>query len=92
MRKEREYRFTGCADIAPGDTIYLIRQARYKRPYKPEIEKTVASAVIFMPKHVYVKLQCNSMYETSIDSLGKTIFLDYSEALAALEECKKRAQ
>ena len=88
--KMAEYRFTGYADVAPGDTVYLIREALSKHPYRPQIETTKVEQVIFTEKGTKVKLACNAMYQTSIANLGKSFFLNYSEAEEKLKEVQAR--
>lgn len=88
---ERFWRFTGRTDVCPGDTVYLIREALNKHPYHPQIEITKVEQVIFCENAVVkVKLACNSTYQTSINNLNKTFFLNYPEAEAKLEQVKAR--
>lgn len=71
-----------------GDTVYLIRQAILKKPYKLEIEETKIEKVILTKTGWKVKFESNSFYETSIKNFNKTWFTDKSEAEARLAELK----
>lgn len=62
-----------------GDTVWFIRN-------KTEIIATVVEKVILKHGGLYIKLGCNSMYETSSNSIGKTVFLTKEEAEAKLKE------
>jgi hypothetical protein len=59
-----------------GQTVWFIRN-------KKIIETTVDKLIL---KHggLYIKLACNAMYETSSNSLGKTIFLTERDAEQSL--------
>lgn len=71
-----------------GDTVYLIRQAILKKPYKLEIEETKIEKVILTKTGWKVKFESNSFYETSIKNFNKTWFTDKSKAEACLAELK----
>lgn len=72
--------------VKVGDTVYLIREAIYKKPYNLSIEKTSIDKIIITNGALRVKLSCNSTYETSIRSFGKTMFFAYEAAEARLKE------
>lgn len=65
-----------------GDTVWFIRPLDRKK----EITETVIEKMVLKGKGVYMKLSCNAMYETSCNSIGKTVFLTREEAEAALKE------
>lgn len=60
-----------------GQTVWYIR---YKDVFETRIEK-----IILKHGGLYIKLWCNSVYETTCRSIGKTVFLTKEEAEAALE-------
>jgi hypothetical protein len=64
------------------DTAYEI--FIHHRP--PFIQESTIEKIIIKPKGLWIKLSRNTMYETSISSLGKTIFLTREEAEKALAE------
>lgn len=66
-----------------GDTVWFIR-----KDYKVEIIETAVEKVILKHGGLYIKLCCNSMYETTCNSIGKTVFLTKEEAEQALKERK----
>lgn len=63
-----------------GDTVWFIRPLDSKR----EITETTVEKIVAKEKGLYVKLACNAMYETSCNSIGKTVFLTQEDAEAAL--------
>lgn len=65
-----------------GDTIYEVFE--YHKP--PFIQQTKVEKIIVTEKGLKLKLACNSFYEISIASLGKTLFLTEE---AAEEQIKK---
>lgn len=65
-----------------GDTIYEV--FKYHKP--PFIQQTKIEKIIVTEKGLKLKLARNSLYETSIASLGKTLFLTEE---AAEEQIKK---
>ena len=67
-----------------GSVVYEVFK-NYKPPFgmAETIEK-----IIIRDKGLRLKLSRNSVYETSISSLGETLFLTESEAIAKLEELK----
>lgn len=64
-----------------GDTIYEI----FKSHKPPFIQQTKVEKIIITEKGLKLKLARNSMYETSIASFGKTLFLTEAEALKNLK-------
>lgn len=62
-------------------TVWFIRPLD-----KKEITETVVEKIVAKGKGVYMKLACNAMYETSCNSIGKTVFLTREEAEQALKE------
>ena len=53
---------------------------------KPELIETHIEKLIFKTKGgVYIKLACNAMYETSIKSVGKTVFFNEADAVKMIE-------
>lgn len=69
-----------------GDTAYEL--FIHHRP--PFIKESTIEKIIVKPEGLRIKLSRNTMYETSISSLGKTIFLTREEAEKALEERKEK--
>ena len=61
-----------------GDTVWFIRNN--------EIIETCVEKIILKHGGLYIKLCCNSMYETTCNSIGKTVFLTREEAEKALKE------
>ena len=62
------------APVRPGQTAYLVRAAAQKAPYlsNVKIEETKIEQVIFTEKDIRVKFGCNSSYQTSVNTWGKT--------------------
>ena len=69
-----------------GDTVWFIRAAMYKSPYRPQIEETTVEKIIITAKGIKVKLACNSTYETSVSSFGKSVFVTELDAQLKLKE------
>ena len=65
-----------------GDTAYEL--FIHHRP--PFIKESTIEKIIIKPEGLRIKLSRNAMYETSISSLGKTIFLTREGAEKALAE------
>ena len=63
-----------------GDTVWFVRPLDSKK----EITETTIEKMVVKGSGVYMKLACNAMYETSCNSIGKTVFLTREEAEAAL--------
>ena len=64
-----------------GDTVWFVRPLDSKK----EITETTIEKMVVKGSGVYMKLACNAMYETSCNSIGKTVFLTREEAETALE-------
>ena len=67
-----------------GDVVYEV----FKNHKPPFIQQTRIEKIIITDKGLRLKLERNSAYETSIASLGKTLFLTKTEAEKRLEEMK----
>ncbi len=67
-----------------GDVVYEV----FKNHRPPCIQQTKIEKVIITNKGVRLKLERNSVYETSVSSLGKTLFNTQKEAEKRLEELK----
>lgn len=67
-----------------GDVMYEV----FKNHKPPCIQQTKVEKVIVTNKGVRLKLERNSVYETSVSSLGKTLFNNEEEAKRKLEELK----
>ena len=68
-----------------GDTVWFVRPLDSKK----EITETTIEKMVVKERGVYMKLACNAMYETSCNSIGKTVFLTRELAEEALNERKK---
>lgn len=73
-----------------GDTVYLIRQAILKSPYKLELEETEIEKVILTKTGFRLKFKNNSFYETSLRTFNKTWFTYRTQAEQRLAELKKK--
>lgn len=62
-----------------GDICWFIRNNKI-------IKTTVEKIVLKEKGRLYLKLSCNSLYETSCRSIEKTVFFTYEEAEQALKE------
>lgn len=60
-----------------GETVWFIRNGK--------IIETKVDKIVLKYRGLYIKLDCNSMYETSCNSIGKTVFLTREEAERALK-------
>ena len=67
-----------------GDVMYEV----FKNHKPPCVQQTKVEKVIVTNKGLRLKLERNSVYETSISSLGKTLFDNEEEAENKLEEMK----
>ena len=67
-----------------GDVVYEV----FKNHKPPCIQQTKIEKVIVTNKGLRLKLERNSVYETSVSSLGKTLFNNEEEAKKKLEELK----
>lgn len=63
-----------------GQIVWLIRDSRSK------IEETTVEKIVLKDGGLYLKLLCNSFYETTCRSIGKTVFFTKEEAERALKE------
>lgn len=68
-----------------GDTIYEV----FKNHKPPFIQQTKVEKIIITEKGLKLKLARNSVYETAISSLGKTLFLTEAEAQKKLEKLQE---
>ena len=65
-----------------GDTVWFI-----KNPcYKAELIETEIEKVVLKNRGLHIKMACNVSYETTCNSIGKTVFLTKAEAEAKLAE------
>lgn len=71
-----------------GDAIYEV----FKNHKPPFIQQTRVEKIIITEKGLKLKLARNLVYETSIASLGKTLFLTEAKALEQLKEIEKTIQ
>ena len=67
-----------------GDVMYEV----FKNHKPPCIQQTKVEKVIVTNKGLRLKLERNSVYETSVSSLGKTLFDNEAEAEKRLEEIR----
>lgn len=67
-----------------GDVVYEV----FKNHKPPCIQQTKIEKVIVTNKGLRLKLERNSVYETSVSALGKTLFFTQDEAKKMLEEIK----
>ena len=67
-----------------GDTVWFIRNLG-QRDFEELIE-TQVEKIVLKSGGIYLKLACNAMYETTCNSIGKTVFLTKEEAENALKE------
>ena len=63
-----------------GDICWFIRSNK--------IIKTTIEKIVLKEKGLYLKLSCNSLYETTCRSIGKTVFFTYEEAEKTLKTQK----
>lgn len=69
-----------CPPCKVGQIVWLVRDGK--------IEETTVEKIVLKDKGLYLKLLCNSFYETTCRSIGKTVFLTREEAEKALERSK----
>ena len=80
----------GRAIISPVKLYHTVLFARNPdREPDNVVETTVQKIICKNNGGVYMKLSCNAMYETSCNSIGKTVFLTPEAAKAALKEGQK---
>ena len=70
-----------CPPCKVGQIVWLVRDGK--------IEETTVEKIVLKDKGLYLKLLCNSFYETTCRSIGKTVFLTREEAERALERSKR---
>lgn len=68
-----------------GDTVYEV----FKEHKPPFIQETTIEKIVITEKGFKLRLSRNSVYETAISSLGRTIFLTESEAETKLKELQE---
>lgn len=66
-----------------GQIVWLVRDGK--------IEETTVEKIVLKDKGLYLKLLCNSFYETTCRSIGKTVFFTREEAEKVLERSKGNA-
>ena len=66
-----------------GQIVWLVRDGI--------IEETTVEKIVLKDKGLYLKLLCNSFYETTCRSIGKTVFFTREEAEKVLERSKGNA-
>lgn len=67
--------------VSVGQTVWFVRNEK--------IIETKVEKIVLKSKGLHLKLCCNAMYETSCNSIGKTVFLTKEEAEKALAERSK---
>ena len=70
----------------------LIGQTVYKLGNFNRIIETTVEAIILRAGETKIKLACNSMYETSIKTLGKNWWINLEDAINYVEFKKKGLQ
>lgn len=71
--------------VTLGQELYLLRNKRSN-----EIVTTKVLSIIYKQHQFYMRLDCNTTYETSCNSIGKTIFLTKQKAETALNAYKQQ--
>ena len=61
-----------------GDTVWFIRENTHR------IVETNVNKIVLKRGGIYLQLACNSLYETSCKSIGKSVFFNKEEAEKAL--------
>ena len=69
--------------VKVGQTVWFVRNLGDKS--REKIEETRVEKIVLKSGGLYIKLGCNSMYETTCNSIGKTVFLTREEAEQALK-------
>ena len=69
----------------PGQVLYEL----FPKHNPPFIKQVKVEKIIFTEKTIRLKLDRNSFYETSIKSLGKTLFIEEVDAQNALRKIEK---
>lgn len=68
-----------------GDTVYEV----FKYHIPPFIKETTIEKIVITAKGLRLRLARNSVYETAVSSIGKTIFFTKAEAEKKLEDLSK---
>lgn len=68
-----------------GDTVYEV----FKEHKPPFIQETTIEKIVITEKGFKLRLSRNSVYETAVSSLGRTIFLTETEAEIKLKELQE---
>lgn len=69
-----------------GDKVYEV----FKEHKPPFIKETTIEKIVITEKGFKLRLSRNSVYETAISSLGKTVFLTKAEAEARMKELQEK--
>lgn len=69
-----------------GDTAYFVTERNAPKGTKEHIVETTIEKIGVRKSGMFIKLSVNAMYETSCNSIGKTVFLTLEEAEKALAE------
>ena len=72
------------------DVPVEIGQTVYKLGNFNRIVETKVEAIVVRAEGTYVKLECNSVYETSLKRLGRTWWLTLEEAETWVEKNNKK--
>lgn len=85
VQAEREKRcFT--SPVTVGQTVWFVRDPKR---HPENIVETCVEKIIHKKTGAYMKLACNSMYETACSSIGKTVFLTREASTALKGETNK---
>ena len=84
-----------CDDFVPSDLVFImpcqINQTAYLIRDNQIIETYVEKIINKQTGH-FIKLACNKMYETSCNSIGKTVFFDKKKAEKVLRKVDKNGK
>ena len=72
------------------DIPVSIGQTVYKLGNFYKIVETKVEAIVVRAEGTYVKLECNSVYETSLKTLGRTWWLTLEDAETWVEKNNKK--
>jgi hypothetical protein len=75
--------YTVDVPVAIGQTVYKL--GNFNR-----IVETKVEAIVVRAEGTYVKLECNSVYETSLKRLGRTWWLTLEDAETWVEKNNKK--
>ena len=67
--------------VKVGQTVWVVSR-------DGKLTETTVEKIVLKNGGLYIKLWCNSFYETTCRSIGKTVFLTKEEAEKALAEMK----